>query len=153
MAEKIGKMECKTIPRMPRNKVFKKYIFHFTSFENTIQRQDTMKTWQDDNNLFQTCQQLGTSSANTSCWQAERLYTCMHVYQRHCDDENLTNLCKKNESYALKYSSDIRIYNTRNKQNLHLERVEKNWDCCQRLEQSTCGTPGNRTICIIENWT
>jgi hypothetical protein len=22
---------------------------------------------QDDNNLFQTCQQLGTSSANTSC--------------------------------------------------------------------------------------
>jgi hypothetical protein len=23
---------------------------------------------QDDNNLFQTCQQLGTSSANTSCW-------------------------------------------------------------------------------------
>jgi hypothetical protein len=27
---------------------------------------------QDDNNLFQTCQQLGTSSANTSCWQAVR---------------------------------------------------------------------------------
>jgi hypothetical protein len=25
---------------------------------------------QDDNNLFQTCQQLRTSSANTSCWQA-----------------------------------------------------------------------------------
>jgi hypothetical protein len=23
---------------------------------------------QDDNNLFQTCQQLGTSSANASCW-------------------------------------------------------------------------------------
>jgi hypothetical protein len=33
---------------------------------------------QDDNNLFQTCQQLGTRSANTSCWQAARslrLYT------------------------------------------------------------------------------
>jgi hypothetical protein len=25
---------------------------------------------QDGNNLFQTCQQLRTSSANTSCWQA-----------------------------------------------------------------------------------
>jgi uncharacterized membrane protein YqaE (UPF0057 family) len=31
---------------------------------------------QDDNNLFQTCQQLGTSNANTSCWQAVRLYAC-----------------------------------------------------------------------------
>jgi hypothetical protein len=27
---------------------------------------------QDDNNLLQTCQQLGTSSTNTSCWQAAR---------------------------------------------------------------------------------
>jgi hypothetical protein len=37
-------------------------------------------------------------------------------------------LCKNNESCALKYSSDIHNYNTRNKQNLHLERFEKNWD-------------------------
>ena len=44
MAEKIGKVECKTIPRITRNKVFLKYTFHFTSFENTIQRHDTMKT-------------------------------------------------------------------------------------------------------------
>jgi hypothetical protein len=44
MAEKIGKMECKTIPRITRNKVFFKYTFHFTSFENPIQRQDTTKT-------------------------------------------------------------------------------------------------------------
>jgi hypothetical protein len=27
---------------------------------------------QDDNNLFQTCQQQGTSNANTSCWQGVR---------------------------------------------------------------------------------
>jgi hypothetical protein len=26
----------------------------------------------DENNLFQTCQQLGTSNANTSCWQVVR---------------------------------------------------------------------------------
>ena len=43
MAEKIGKVECKTIARITRNKVFFKYTFHFTSFENTIQRHDTMK--------------------------------------------------------------------------------------------------------------
>jgi hypothetical protein len=29
---------------------------------------------QNGNNLFHTCQQLGTSSANTSCWQAMRYY-------------------------------------------------------------------------------
>jgi hypothetical protein len=38
MAEKIGKIECKSITRMPRNNVF------FTMyFENTIQRQDTLQ--------------------------------------------------------------------------------------------------------------
>ncbi len=32
---------------------------------------------QDDNSLFQACkQQLGTSSANTSCWQAVRFCAC-----------------------------------------------------------------------------
>ena len=42
MAEKIGKVECKTIAQMPRSKV----LIHFslvTSFKNTIQRQDTIQ--------------------------------------------------------------------------------------------------------------
>jgi hypothetical protein len=34
---------------------------------------------QDDHNLFQTCEQLGTSSANTSCWQLWEFYACTHV--------------------------------------------------------------------------
>jgi hypothetical protein len=64
---------------------------------------------------------------------------------------------QKERSYALKYSTDIHNYNTRNKQNLHLERVEKNWDKqtfgCHAINDwnSACGTPGNRTICIIGN--
>jgi hypothetical protein len=37
---------------------------------------------QDDNNLFQTCQQLGTSSANTSCWQAVRFLGVYRVSQK-----------------------------------------------------------------------
>ena len=32
-----------------------------------------------------------------------------------------------NFKFDFKYSSDIHSYNTRNKQNLHLERVNKNW--------------------------
>ena len=39
MTEKISKMKCKTIAR---NKVFIIH-FHFTSFENTIQRQDIIQ--------------------------------------------------------------------------------------------------------------
>ena len=30
---------------------------------------------QDDTNLFQTCRQLGTSSANTSCWASCEIRT------------------------------------------------------------------------------
>jgi hypothetical protein len=35
---------------------------------------------QDENNSFQTCQQLGTSSVNISCWQAVRF---LHEYCSH----------------------------------------------------------------------
>jgi hypothetical protein len=39
MAEKIGKVECKTIARMPRNKVLTS-LFTLQVSKNTIQRQD-----------------------------------------------------------------------------------------------------------------
>jgi hypothetical protein len=35
---------------------------------------------QDDNNLFRTCLQLGTSSANTSCWQSCEIFTRVVKY-------------------------------------------------------------------------
>jgi hypothetical protein len=35
---------------------------------------------QDDNNLFQTYQQLGTSSANTSCWQSVSFFSPVVLY-------------------------------------------------------------------------
>ena len=42
MAEKIGKVECKTIARMPRNKVLTT-LFTLQVSKNTIQRQDTIQ--------------------------------------------------------------------------------------------------------------
>jgi hypothetical protein len=35
---------------------------------------------QDDNNLFQTCQQLGISNVNTSCWQAVSCNNCKTLF-------------------------------------------------------------------------
>ena len=39
MAEKIGKMECKTIARMPRNKV----LIHFSLYNYKFRKHDTAK--------------------------------------------------------------------------------------------------------------
>jgi hypothetical protein len=62
---------------------------------------------QDDNNLFQTTQQRGTSSANTSCWRAVRLLrvytlknaqvvtslqqTCSNVVPTTCEQDVFTS--------------------------------------------------------------
>jgi hypothetical protein len=65
MAEKIGKVECKTIARLPRNKVFQ--IIHFSLYKfrkKTIQRQDTIQHNENMTYLCQIIHQLRNSETD-----------------------------------------------------------------------------------------